>query len=153
MVVIDYLQLASEKRESGRNREQEVAQMSRTAKIMAKELNAPVILLSQLNRAVEARGGGKRPMLSDLRESGAIEQDADLVIMIHRPDYYMTEEELKNNEYPENYGELIIAKNREGRTGDIPFQHDGSLTKIFDLYDQEPAQCRKTSSSNDDMPF
>jgi len=130
MVVIDYLQLVNEKRDKNRNREQEIATMSRTAKIMAKELNVPVLLLSQLNRGVESRAD-KRPLLSDLRESGAIEQDADVVVLIHRPEYY-GDNDGKGNPVPKNYGELIIAKNRYGAVGMIPFGHNDSLTKIFD---------------------
>jgi len=154
MVVIDYLQLISERKTQGRNREQEVAAMSREAKILAKELNIPVLLLSQLNRSVDNRAD-KRPVLSDLRESGAIEQDADLVIMIHRPDYYPAFKDQNAHDYPANYGELLIAKNRNGITGLIPFQHNGTLTKIFDSYQtgQAPPKPSKEYNPNDEMPF
>ena len=110
------------------NREQEVSQCSREAKIMAKELDVPVILLSQLSRKNEERSD-KMPILSDLRESGAIEQDADIVMFIHRPEYYD-----KNAE--KGYGELRVAKQRDGATGDIRFRYNESLTKISD-YDQQ----------------
>lgn len=160
MVVIDYLQLISERKNQGRNREQEVAAMSREAKILAKDLNIPVLLLSQLNRSVEQRSE-KRPVLSDLRESGAIEQDADLVIMIHRPEYYDDFKTNSSQEYPDNYGELLLLKNRNGTTGIIPFQHNGSLTKIFDSYQRGASPPKRPAASsqskeynpNDEMPF
>ena len=104
------------------NREQEVAFISRTLKAIAKELNVPVIALSQLSRATEMRGGSKRPQLSDLRESGAIEQDADIVMFIYRDDYYDDESENKN------IAEIIIAKNRHGATGTIELQWVGQYT-------------------------
>ena len=124
MVVIDYLQLTGETEQKNRSREQEVSKMSREAKIIAKELDIPVLLLSQLNREVENRKD-KRPLLSDLRESGSIEQDADMVVFIHRPEYYSQDAE-------KNSGELIVAKYRNGATGILKFKHNGSLTKIFD---------------------
>lgn len=130
MVLIDYLQLASD---IGRNqsREQAISQMSRTAKIIAKELDIPVILLSQLNRSVESRAD-KKPLLSDLRESGAIEQDADKVIFIYRPEYYGIEATDENGALLKNCGQLLIAKNRNGATGLVGFSHNESLTKITD---------------------
>lgn len=132
IVMIDYLQLANEAKDKTRNREQEIAQMSREAKIIAKELNVPVILLSQLNRSVESRAD-KKPLLSDLRESGAIEQDADMVMFIHRPEYYgINVKDMQGNDLT-NYGELIIAKNRNGATSTIPFRHDGTLNRIYDF--------------------
>jgi len=155
MVVIDYLQLISERKNQSRNREQEVAAMSREAKILAKDLNIPVILLSQLNRSVEQRAD-KRPILSDLRESGAIEQDADLVLMIHRPEYYGDAKDKNGQEYPINYGELLIAKNRNGNIGIIPFRHNGSLTKIFESYQKGPTPQkpkRTQEQTGDVMPF
>lgn len=132
MIMIDYLQLADMKLEqNGRNREQEVAQASRDAKIIAKTLSVPLHLLAQLSRAVEKRGGDMRPMLSDLRESGAIEQDADVVIFIHRPEYYGILEDGDGNS-TKGVGELIIAKNRDGALGIVPFKYNPSLTKIWD---------------------
>lgn len=129
LIIIDYLQLIEGAGAAG-SREQEVAQISREAKKMAKSLDVPVIMLSQLNRALEARAD-KRPMLSDLRESGAIEQDADMVMFIHRPEYYGRKLEYKGAEII-NGMELIIAKYREGATGSIFLQHDGSVRNISD---------------------
>lgn len=129
LILIDYLQLI-DMRSANRNytREQEVSQCSRAAKIMAKELGVPVILLSQLSRQVEGRAD-KMPMLSDLRESGAIEQDADIVMFIHRPEYYSEKAE-------KGFGVIRIAKQRDGATGDIRFRYNENLTKITD-YDKE----------------
>ena len=115
LVVIDYLQLmtsAGEKKYSGENRQQVVSDISRMLKIMAKELQVPVLCLSQLSRANEKRDD-KRPMLSDLRESGAIEQDADIVMFLFRDDYYNKESDKKN------LAECIVAKNRHGETGAV----------------------------------
>lgn len=131
MVIIDYLQLITESSNGTRNREQEIARMSREAKIIAKELNVPVILLSQLNREVDKRPD-KKPILADLRESGAIEQDADIVIFVHRPEYYGISINDSSGREIHNYGELIIAKHRNGSVGTVKFKHNGSLTKIFD---------------------
>ena len=116
LVIIDYLQLMSAKDgKGGGNREQEISTISRSIKEIAKELNIPIIALSQLSRSVEQRGGDKRPILSDLRESGAIEQDADIVGFIYRPDYYGFLEDEDGN--PNNgIGEIIIAKHRNGAT-------------------------------------
>lgn len=135
MVVIDYLQLieGSDDRRNT-NREREVAQMSRAAKMLAKELSVPVVLLAQLSRKVEERQD-KTPLLSDLRESGAIEQDADMVIFIDRPAVY-SPEYFDGGMYgtvdPKGVGRLTIAKNREGGTGFILFRHNESLTRIED---------------------
>jgi len=129
MIIIDYLQLAEGEGDSV-NREQEVARISREAKKMAKTLDVPVIVLSQLNRALEARAD-KRPHLSDIRESGAIEQDADMVMFIHRPEYYNQQLTYKGREI-ENGIELIIAKYREGATGSVFLRHDGSVRNISD---------------------
>ena len=128
MVIIDYLQLMR----SGRridNRVQEVSELTRSLKIMAKELNVPVICLSQLSRASETRSEkDRRPRLSDLRESGSIEQDADIVIFIHRDDYYMKEE----SERP-GVAEFIIEKNRHGETGSVELFWDGTHTKFTEV--------------------
>lgn len=136
MVIIDYLQLIgtpAEERHYG-NREREVAEISRAAKLLAKELDIPVILLAQLSRKVEERTD-KTPLLSDLRESGAIEQDADMVIFIDRPAVYGVRE-FDGGKYgmihSHGVGRLTIAKNREGTTGYIPFRHNDSLTIISD---------------------
>ena len=112
MIVIDYLQLMTGAPNSKKgNREQEISSISRALKGLAKELNVPVIALSQLSRSVETRGGSKRPVLSDLRESGAIEQDADIVSFIYRPGYYEMEEDA---DVPQDLAEIIIAKHRNG---------------------------------------
>lgn len=134
MVVIDYLQLAAPNSDKRNNREREVAEMSRAAKVLAKELDVPVILLSQLSRKIEERAD-RTPLLSDLRESGAIEQDADMVIFIDRP--AIREEGMidttKYGKIPsEGVGILSIAKNREGAIGQIYFRHNKSLTRITD---------------------
>ena len=134
MIVIDYLQLMSG--DSGGkgigNREQEIANISRSLKQLAKELNVPVVALSQLSRAVETRGGDKRPQLSDLRESGSIEQDADMVMFIYRPDYYgITQDEAGNS--VAGIGELIIAKNRAGSLDTVQLRFIGKYTKYCDL--------------------
>lgn len=126
-VIIDYLQLMRTKERTG-NREQEISTMSRKAKLMAVDLNIPVLLISQLNRSVEIRGN-KRPMLSDLRESGAIEQDADIVLFIYRDSEY-------EKSAPIDEGELIVAKHREGERKIIKFKHNESMTCISD-YDEE----------------
>lgn len=129
LILIDYLQLIDMRSQNkAYNREQEVSQCSRTAKVMAKELGVPVILLSQLSRKNEERSD-KMPLLSDLRESGAIEQDADIVMFIHRPEYY-------NKTAEKGFGEIRIAKQRDGATGDIRFRYNENLTKITD-YDKE----------------
>ena len=125
LVVIDYLQLmqsaGGKQRYSGENRQQVVSDISRALKIMAKELNVPVVCLSQLSRGPESRQD-KRPMLSDLRESGAIEQDADIVMFIYRDDYYDAESDDKN------VAEIILAKNRHGATGTVELQWIGQYT-------------------------
>ena len=133
IIFIDYLQLSDMKGsvKENRNREQEVATAARKAKLLAKEMNCPVILLSQLNREAENRYGGK-PQLSDLRESGAIEQDADIVVMLYRPALYNIPTD-KDSGYPtEGLGVLNIAKHRNGETGNVYFSHNKSMTKIVD---------------------
>ncbi len=136
LVVIDYLQLmtsASGNNRGGENRQQVVSDMSRMLKIMAKELNVPVICLSQLSRANEKRDD-KRPMLSDLRESGAIEQDADIVLFLYRDDYYNEDSEKRN------IAECIVAKNRHGETGKVELRWMPEYTTFATLenrYDEE----------------
>jgi replicative DNA helicase len=119
-IIIDYLQLMNASGMSYGSREQEVSMISRSLKGLAKELNIPIIALSQLNRAVDGRAGaeGKRPQLSDLRESGAIEQDADMVCFIHRPEYYGFKED-SNGRDMTGLAEIIIAKHRNGAIGDL----------------------------------
>ncbi|MBE6531539.1 MAG: replicative DNA helicase [Ruminococcaceae bacterium] len=127
LVVIDYLQLMQSDRRSD-NRVNEVADISRALKIMAKELNVPVICCAQLSRGPESRTD-KRPMLSDLRDSGAIEQDADTVIFLYRDEYYKTE----GNQDEGNIAEIIIAKNRHGSTGNVKMGWIGRFTKFRTL--------------------
>jgi replicative DNA helicase len=116
------------------NREQEISTISRNLKALAKELNIPVIALSQLSRAVETRGGTKRPMLSDLRESGAIEQDADIVSFIYRPEYYNIDEWDDDERTPsDGQAEFIVAKHRNGGLGNIRLKFIGHLGKFEDL--------------------
>ncbi|MEL6558205.1 MAG: replicative DNA helicase [Bacteroidota bacterium] len=138
MIIIDYLQLMSgDNSKGGGNREQEIASISRALKGIAKELNVPVIALSQLSRAVETRGGDKRPQLSDLRESGSIEQDADMVMFLYRPEYYgITEDE--NGMPTQGVGEVIIAKHRNGSLETVPLKFIGRFTRFADL-DNTPA--------------
>lgn len=120
-IYIDYLQLMTAKIDKNSNREQEIASISRSLKALAKELNIPVIALSQLSRDVEKRSGTKRPQLSDLRESGAIEQDADIVIGIYRPEYYMKEEQVDEDKLAavKNKAEIILLKHRNGPLGTV----------------------------------
>ena len=115
------------------NREQEISQISRGLKSLAKELEIPIIALSQLSRQVENRpGGSKRPQLSDLRESGAIEQDADMVMFIYRPEYYGLEVD-ENNEPTRGRAEVIIAKNRHGALETVKLRFIGQYAKFADL--------------------
>jgi replicative DNA helicase len=131
MVVIDYLQLMSSAPNQNRgNREQEISSISRALKSMAKELNVPVIALSQLSRAVETRGGDKRPQLSDLRESGAIEQDADIVMFVYRADYYGTEDEFEG---PRDISEIIISKHRNGSLGTVELKFTKEFVKFSNV--------------------
>lgn len=124
LIMIDYLQLIDMAQMKGKSTNDEVAAVSRSVKIMAKDLDVPVVLLSQLNRGIETRAD-KRPMLADLRDSGAIEQDADAVLFIHRDWYY-------SDTADRNSGFIRVAKNREGRTGDISFWVDDCVTNFLD---------------------
>ena len=135
LIVVDYLQLmtAGSSNKAG-NREQEISTISRNLKSLAKELEIPVIALSQLSRAVETRGGTKRPQLSDLRESGAIEQDADIVSFIYRPEYYGIEEWDDEDHTPSaGQAEFIVAKHRNGGLDNIRMKFVGNLGKFEDL--------------------
>ena len=129
MVIIDYLQLMSGTPETRGNREQEVSTISRGLKALAKELDVPIIALSQLNRSVEMRSGDKRPQLSDLRESGAIEQDADIVCFIHRPEKYGITEDAEGNSTL-GLAEIIIAKHRNGAVCDVQLKFRNELAKF-----------------------
>jgi replicative DNA helicase len=133
LLIIDYLQLMTGGGDNkGGNREQEISMISRSLKSIAKELNIPVLALSQLSRAVETRGGDKRPQLSDLRESGSIEQDADMVQFIHRPDYYgLTEDEDGNS--TQGVANIIISKHRNGSVCDVQLKFINELAKFQDF--------------------
>lgn len=135
LLIVDYLQLMTAGGEGSKgpgNREQEISTISRSLKSIAKELNIPVIALSQLSRAVESRGGDRRPQLSDLRESGSIEQDADMVMFINRPEYYgLTEDENGNSTL--GLANIIIAKHRNGQVGDVKLKFTGELAKFADM--------------------
>jgi replicative DNA helicase len=151
IIVIDYLQLMTAGGKAGGNREQEISMISRNLKALAKELAVPVIALSQLSRAVETRGGSKRPLLSDLRESGAIEQDADIVSFIFRPEYYgMTEWDDDEHTPCEGQGEFIIAKHRNGGLDNIRLKFTGHLAKFSDL--EQGFSSEFQSSMNADYP-
>lgn len=134
LLIIDYLQLMTVGGDSKTgNREQEISTISRNLKTIAKELSIPIIALSQLSRAVETRGGSKKPMLSDLRESGAIEQDADMVCFIYRPGYYGLDVSEEGTPLPPGYAEIIIAKHRNGALETVPLKFVDRLSKFTDL--------------------
>ena len=169
MIFIDYLQLMTAKTEKNGNREQEISNISRSLKSLAKELNIPVLALSQLSRSVETRPGSKKPILSDLRESGAIEQDADMVLFIYRPEYYGLSED---EDHTSTKGKAVvsIAKHRNGKLGDVELRFVGQYARFEDLEqdytkNDQPAQFapntnfnapnerRIGSKMNDDVPF
>ena len=131
IIMIDYLQLMNASGMKVGSRQEEVSTISRSLKGLAKELNVPILALSQLNRGVEGREGaeGKRPQLSDLRESGAIEQDADMVLFVHRPEYYRIFEDEKGNDL-RGMAQIIIAKHRKGSTGDVILRFRGEYTRF-----------------------
>lgn len=133
LIIIDYLQLMSGSMGENKNsnREQEISTISRSLKSIAKELNVPIIALSQLNRSVETRGGDKRPQLSDLRESGAIEQDADMVTFIYRPEYYQILQD-ETGESTEGLAEIIIAKHRNGALDTVKLRFVSKFTRFED---------------------
>ena len=130
MVFIDYLQLMTTKGENKGNREQEISMISRSLKSLAKELDIPVLALSQLSRSVEQRPGSKKPILSDLRESGAIEQDADMVMFIYRPEYYKGQSQEDESDKPKGYTLIDIAKHRNGKLGEVELQFIGQYAKF-----------------------
>ena len=137
LIIIDYLQLMNSDRNS-ENRVTEMSEISRSVKSLARDLDITVIALSQLNRAVENRNN-KRPLMSDLRESGALEQDADLVAFVYRDEYY--------NETPENKGlaEVNIAKHRNGKTGKVKLHFASNIIKFENLADNDPAMSMPTN--------
>lgn len=158
MIIIDYLQLMTAGgNQKGGNREQEISTISRNLKALAKELSIPVIALSQLSRAVETRGGSKRPLLSDLRESGAIEQDADIVSFIYRPEYYKIDEWDDEERSPtQGQAEFIIAKHRNGGLENIRLKFIGNLGKFDNLDDFDTPFSEFHSKMNmpsNDNPF
>ncbi|MXN89676.1 replicative DNA helicase [Flavobacterium sp. Sd200] len=161
MIIIDYLQLmtAGGGGKNGGNREQEISTISRNLKALAKELMVPVIALSQLSRAVETRGSSKRPLLSDLRESGAIEQDADIVSFIYRPEYYKIEEWDDEEQSPtQGQAEFIVAKHRNGGLDNIRLKFIGSLGKFDNLddfgspFDELPSSMNDNASITRNLP-
>ena len=153
MIIIDYLQLMNASGMKFGSREQEVSMISRSLKQLAKELSIPIIALSQLNRSVENRTDGKRPQLSDLRESGAIEQDADIVCFIHRPEYYTKASEDSEGNDIRGLAEFILAKHRSGSVGDVKMRFVGSYAR-FDNWDDNYNSIREMtqyeSKMNDD---
>ena len=156
-IIIDYLQLMNASGMNYGSREQEVSMISRSLKGLAKELNIPIIALSQLNRSVESRQGneGKRPQLSDLRESGAIEQDADMVCFIHRPEYYKILEMEVKGEIISTAGiaEIIIAKHRNGSVGDVQLRFKGEYAKFQNLREEfTPGEYTSRMSGADAPP-
>ena len=160
LLMIDYLQLMNASGSRFSNRQEEVSTISRSLKILAKDLNIPIIALSQLNRGVDTRQGpeGKRPQLSDLRESGAIEQDADMVLFVHRPEYYGIKVDDKGNPMI-GMGQILVAKHRKGAIGDITLKFSSNFTRF-----ENPDEGAYTgggfsggsvieSRINDDAPF
>ena len=158
MICIDYLQL-TKATEKGQTRDIEIGNITRELKTLAKELEIPIILLAQLSRAVETRGGNKKPQLSDLRESGNIEQDADIVIFAYRPGYYGFTNDEDGNIYQDRQIELITSKFREGSPGTDSAIHNEDLTEFYDIstFDYEQKQVLNPSSvfeeKTNDMPF
>jgi len=136
LIIVDYLQLMTGPGDVRGNREQEVSNISRSLKAISKELDVPIIALSQLNRSVEMRSGSKRPQLSDLRESGAIEQDADMVIFIYRPERYGILEDEDGNSLV-GFAEIILAKHRNGPVGDVHLRFREEMVKFVELDDME----------------
>ena len=156
VIIVDYLQLmtAGGNGKGGGNREQEISTISRNLKALAKELEVPVIALSQLSRAVETRGSSKRPLLSDLRESGAIEQDADIVSFIYRPEYYKIDEWDDEEASPTaGQAEFIIAKHRNGSLENVRLKFIGNLGKFDNLEDSSGGYEFGSKMNDDDNPF
>lgn len=146
MIFIDYLQLMTTKGDNRGNREQEISTISRSLKSLAKELQVPVLALSQLSRSVEQRPGSKKPILSDLRESGAIEQDADMVMFIYRPEYYKNNDETQDK--PKGYTIIDIAKHRNGKLGEVELKFVGQYARFEEL-DQGFSNEYNTINPND----
>lgn len=140
LIVVDHLQLIYPDNRTAENRQQEVTEISRGLKVMAKELNVPVIALSQLSRGVTQGGKARAPVLSDLRESGAIEQDADVVMFIHRPDRGATAQEIAAGTVEKNVAQIIVGKNRSGEQGIVKLLFKGEYSKFVNMngYTPEP---------------
>lgn len=157
LIMIDYLQLMNASGMSFGSRQEEVSTVSRSLKGLAKELNIPILALSQLNRGVENREGneGKRPQLSDLRESGAIEQDADMVIFIHRPEYYHIYTDPNNGRDLRGMAEIIIAKHRNGAVGDVLLTFKGQYARFQNPDDDSfiPVPGEETQSFSNSAPM
>jgi replicative DNA helicase len=145
MVFVDYLQLMVGSTDRQGNREQEISNISRSLKSLAKELNIPVLAMSQLSRAVETRGGSKKPILSDLRESGAIEQDADIVCFIYRPEYYGLTTFEEDESPTTGMAEIIVAKHRNGPLGDVRLRF---ISKFARFHDPESGDFETAGFSN-----
>ena len=148
LIIIDYLQLMTANVENKGMREQEISSISRALKGLAKELNIPVIALSQLSREVEKRPGSKKPILSDLRESGAIEQDADLVLFIYRPEYYKITE-FDDQTPTQGLAEIIIAKHRNGQIGEVKLRFQSRIGKFCDYADGFDGDSQSMSPNQD----
>ena len=151
LIMIDYLQLMNANGIRFNSRQEEVSTISRSLKGLAKELNIPIIALSQLNRGVEGREGpeGKRPQLSDLRESGAIEQDADMVIFLHRPEYYGIKMSSDGLIDYTGRAEVIISKHRKGATGIVMMKFIGEYTRFEN--DDDPAMTNRPPSEGGEI--
>ncbi|MBR6016577.1 MAG: replicative DNA helicase, partial [Prevotella sp.] len=160
IIMVDYLQLMNASGMRFGNRQEEVSTISRSLKSLAKELNVPILVLSQVNRELEKREGteGKRPQLSDLRESGAIEQDADMVIFVHRSDYYRIDKDEKGRDL-RGKAEIIIAKHRKGSTGTVTLRFDADYTRFSNVEDYyatpvtEGGEVIGSRLNGDDEPF
>jgi replicative DNA helicase len=146
MVFVDYLQLMTTGMEGRGNREQEISNISRSLKSLAKELNIPVLALSQLSRAVETRGGSKKPILSDLRESGAIEQDADLVLFIYRAEYYNLDH-LDDGSPSSGIAEIFVAKHRNGPLRDVKLRFLSNYARFME-YESDKIGYNESTNSN-----
>jgi len=153
MVIVDYIQLMKVRQDKNKTRDGELSEISRGLKLMARDLNVPVIVLSQLNRQVEQRSS-KRPMLSDLRESGAIEQDADIVLMLYRAAYYGERDvTIDGRNYPaDGIGEVIIAKHRNGSVGTEFFAHNDSMTRIGEFKTESEPLTINNYYDNESVP-
>ena len=152
LIIIDYLQLmtAGGSENKNGNREQEIASISRALKNLAKELEIPVIALSQLSRAVETRGGDKKPMLSDLRESGSIEQDADMVLFIYRPEYYKIDADDEGRSL-KGIAQILVAKHRNGAVGEVNLRFISNFAKFANLENLDGFRLEDTSVSSPNM--